>query len=425
MRQLTLFTLLIFSISSFAQETVTFERTKKTEQLFDESNPLSLISILQQNAHYLDYYDLIGMDLEVYKSLSIEEKQSTLKFLGSYSDIPLVDDFGDLVIISLPDGTQSYAYPEPDSLLIDLFGVDKIVFTLNEGLEEPMKRLNKMHLWKQYSSGMHRVLTLDAKAFMRFDGINIVMPLSKKETKMLAGKSKSATLWSTMRDSSLHQMKWFQNRLTNGIYQESSGYAASYVQSFFPYEWTFNFRPNDTWRNSMDEFSYGADFDYNRVHSFSFNLSDSIRDLLIDPTGVKKKFDESHYILTQDMVPLVDEYGDELIKLDELGNYELVYSEPHAEYFFLDYKPVILIANQVECDSTMNCRIIPHQLLFCLNDGGDKPELVSSLSLHFEKDQIDRSYLKPFVSDFKPEEIWSTPEFSWMKEMINNKKFRE
>ena len=35
--------------------------------------------------------------------------------LGPVSDIPLVDDFGDNIILDLPDGTQSFKYEDPDT----------------------------------------------------------------------------------------------------------------------------------------------------------------------------------------------------------------------------------------------------------------------------------------------------------------------
>lgn len=427
MRNLTLVILVFISLISFSQQTVTFERNKKTERLFDESNPLSLMSLLQQNAMHLHHYDLQGMDAEVYNGLSDQEKESTFKFSGPISDIPIYDEFGEPLIITSDDYSyQSFAYPMPDSMFIDLFGIDKMVFTLHDGEQEPMKRLNKLHLWKQYESGMQRVLTIDAAAFMRFEGAQFLVPLDGNQTEKLVGKSDNPTLWSTMRDSSLNQLKWFQERSDNGVFLEEFGYAANSVQTYFPHAWSVFYNTGLSAQDEMrEEPFFHPDFDYSRHFPFSSTLADSVNSFLLDPKDLTKKFDGVHSIQTQSGIPLVDEFGDEIVALDENGDYQYVYSEPENEYFFIDYSPTILITKRVECDSALICYIKPSSLLFCLNTGNEKPELVSQLTLDFENDYVDRSYLKPFLTDFKVEELWSSPEFAYLKSMINNKKYRK
>lgn len=428
MKPFALFSFLLISLSTFAQEHVIFERNEKTEQLFDESNPLSFISILQQNADFFQHYEIHGMDSKVYENLSSSETKSTFVYIGKMSDVPLVDEYGESVILILPDGTQSYVYPAPDSFFIDLYEIDRIEFTLFDGDEEPMQRLNELRLWKEYSSGMQRVLTLDAKVFMKFNGISFILPVSENLTQKLTAKSDDATLWSTIRDSSLHQMKWFEDRMTNGVFNESDGYASNYVQSYFPSLWLLDYRSDNTWLQGLDlEPHFSPYYEYERVHPFSFEFSHSVLNSEIDAATIQKKFNAAHSILTQSDYELVDEYGDPLIQLNDDGTEEFVYEAPKEEYFFLDYEPTIFVSKQVVCDSSMNCSIIPKMLLFCLKSENEntKPEIISNLTMDFENDWVDRSYLEPFLRDFQTKDLWSTPEFSFIKSIINNKKYRK
>lgn len=424
MKNLALITLLFTSLTSFSQQTVTFERTKKTERLFDENNPLSFMSLLQQNATNLNYFYIQGMDAEVYTALTDQEKKSTFKYVGPQSDIPFVDEFGEPMIVTVDDSYQAFLYPSPDSMFIDLYGIDKIVFTLHDGDDEPMKRLNKLHLWKRYESGMQRVLTLDAAAFMRFDGAQVLVTLNEDQTKKLAGKSDQATLWSTMREESLKQLKWFYERSDNGVFQEERGYAANSVQTYFPFAWGVFYSVDFSNRDETgEEPFFRPDFDFSLKYPFSNDLGESVNNSSTGREELEKKFDGVHFIKAQEMTPLVDEYGDVLMAPDANGDYQTVYLEPRNEYFFFDYNPIIMMTKSVKCDSEMNCFITPTSLLFCLNTGNEKPELVSQLTLDFENDQVDRSYLNPFLADFKAEELWSSPELAHLKSMINKKKY--
>ena len=371
MRQLALLAFFLFSLTLTAQEIVTIERNKTTEQLFDENNPLSFLSILQQNSRCLSYYSFEGIDSSTYNRLTELEKESTFKFLGPQSYNPVLDEYGDPLIVQSKYGDYlEYVYPDRDSTFIDLYNIDKIEFTLHEGKTEPMKRLDKLHLWKQYESGMKRVLTIDAAAFMSFDGLSVAEQLSENQTNTLTGPSENPTLWSIMRDSSIQQMKGFQGQLINGVFEERMTHAGNNLQSYFPYLWSLNYNPCPTssyYKNEDPD--YGSYFDFDRIYPVSLDLASSVSNYQKDAESLKEKFDSVHYLLTQNMVPLTDEYGDPLTKMIEHGSYEYIYPEPTEEYFFLDYDPVIIITKQVICDSAMNCQITPYELLFCLKNG--------------------------------------------------------
>ena len=70
---LSLFLLLLVP-TSWSQGLVIVDRDKKTERLFDQNNPRSLISLLKLNAGMLGAYDLVGADLSFYSQLDTTSK---------------------------------------------------------------------------------------------------------------------------------------------------------------------------------------------------------------------------------------------------------------------------------------------------------------------------------------------------------------
>jgi len=70
---LSLFLLLLVP-TSWSQGLVIVDRDKKTERLFDQNNPRSLISLLKLNAGTLGAYDLVGADLSFYSQLDATSK---------------------------------------------------------------------------------------------------------------------------------------------------------------------------------------------------------------------------------------------------------------------------------------------------------------------------------------------------------------
>ena len=414
--------------AAVAQQQVVFDRNKKTEVLFDESNPHALVSILQQNAEVLKHYNLKGMDSEVYAGLSDAEKALTYEFRGPQSDIPLLDEKGKPMILTLPDGSQEFLYPQRDSMFIDLHGIDRIVFTLNAGNESPYERLKELQLWKNYGSSMYRVLSIDAPLFMQFEGLNLILPMSEHQQDKIMGKHGEPSLWAIMRDTSLQQMKGYQLRLTDGVFEERLESASTAVLSHL-YWWRTGFMPVDRLRKHVEQGrfdldpEFGSYFDYNRTVPFSSGLIDSVRSYQITLDALKERFDETHYILTQDMIPLINDYGEEILVRDEDGIYRNVYPEPKEEYFFFDYAPTIMVAKQVRYESPSKYQLVPTHLLFCLENGTGKPSLISVMSLDFDKDDVDRTFLKPYVADLTPENLWNLPTFIQLKTLINNKKY--
>jgi len=56
-------------------------------------------------------------DLNYFTDIQYREQMTFfLGLLGPASDIPLTDEYGDPIIVTLPDGTEYYQYPPPDTL---------------------------------------------------------------------------------------------------------------------------------------------------------------------------------------------------------------------------------------------------------------------------------------------------------------------
>lgn len=416
----------MFALTSIAQEVVIFERNDKTEHLFDERNPLSLLSILQQNASYFNYYDIEGIDPKVFADIPKQERDDALKFVGPQSDLPLVDEYGEYATHSFPDGTISYVYPAPDSMFIDLENIDKIVFTLHDGQEEPMQRLNKLQIWKNYSTGMHLTLSIDASKFMTFEGIHFFLPLDEEATSKLVGNPYTKSLWNALRDSSLSEMKRFENGLDDdGVFFEKNRYVNCSYQQFFMRHWYIDFRLNKNWKESVEpEPYYFERFDYEDLFPFSSELTTMTKHYSQDSIEVASYFDRQHYILAQSDVPLVDEYGEYMMKFDEDGMPVYVYETPRKEYFFLDYSPTVFLSKQVIKDKNGQLMLTPNRFFFCAQKGENMPEIASILSIDLD-DNPRLNFLKPFLTEYQPQEFWSISEITEIKSMINNKNFRK
>ncbi len=419
----TTFCLLIFV--AHAQEKVVIERNCRTNILFDENDPLSLISILDLNAFFLDSYHLRGIDESDYLQLTSEEKTGLLKFIGRDFMRIVLDENGEEVIEEWEDGMLAYVYEERDSLFIDLNGLSRMEFTLRAGNESSYERIEELHLWKRYANGTFRVLSIDARSFMSFHDANFILPVDKKWTKTILGNGKAPSFWSVLRDSSLQQLARCQRDSENGVY---TGFDRNSFQEIFPYPYSLGLlaEPEISYTRIIgeEENYFSAYFDYHNL-PFSLNLIDSITNYTIDNTEYFKHFDNVHKIMIQDRIPLYDadpdspNFGSDVLHENDDGTFGYVYPEPEEEYFFVDYQPTIFVVKHIECDSLNSCKAVPDLLIFCISDGFKTPEIVSIFNIQSNGMGEGNSFFKDIAPEFPDDSIWDLKQFKRLKKIIN------
>ena len=108
---------LMLTFLTMAQDAIVIDNTKEHKSLFDSSDPLSFVSMLQSNVYYLGYMEIEGMTNEVYESLSKSDKEQVSQFIGQPGSTPLTDEdskssrFGKPLIVEDPvSGQQSFVY---------------------------------------------------------------------------------------------------------------------------------------------------------------------------------------------------------------------------------------------------------------------------------------------------------------------------
>ncbi|MDG1427837.1 MAG: hypothetical protein P8P87_03050 [Crocinitomicaceae bacterium] len=415
---------LLFTISTaWSQELVIIDKNKTTKLLFDQSNPRSCMSLLKLNAGTLGAYEIEGADLNFYNQLDDSLSSLFLRYEGPMQDVPLVDEFGNNKIETLPDGSQSFVYAPADSAFICFEDIDRLVFILKAGDGKPYDRINQLQLWKKFNGELQRVMTIDAQHLMTFEDVNIVAPLSMQDYDHVMGADLKPSLWKTMRDSTLIQLEWYQDRSENGVFR---GYTGNSVHTVFPSSWTNYYMGSSRYLDSMYQAEsdfFHAYFDYDNIYPFSRSFADSISYNLVDHNEILKHFNDVHSIKVQGDIPLIDPYGDNIVRENEYGEIEFVYEPPTTDYFFLDYEPTIFLSRQIIQDSAKQWVTTPTSLIFCLPNKEGKPRLVSTFQFDFDDTYVPRSYLRQYVDNFENEAIWQLPEFFELREIINDKKF--
>ena len=429
----TLFILL--SGTLLAQGRVVIDRDAKTEQIFDESQPYSLLSLLKLNAWYYGFDDLKGVDIAVYNGLQPDEKAQFLCYKGPEKDVPLLDedpnspDFGKELIREMPDGLLYFVYPDRDSVLIQISGVDRIVFTVNEGSGSVYERLNQIQLWKQFSTGMHCVLQMNAARIMSFHEMNAFERLSPEWTEKIMGTKEQPSLWTVLRDTTLANYAHYKAQSVDSIYD---GWMMNNAHDLFPSPLSASFLtpPFFYLHTSAEQFDQTLNpyYDWNAIFPVSFQLLEEIWDYSTIPNAHFHYFDSVYYLYEQSSIPLVDEdpdspnYGmEKLVEID--GLYYYLYGAPEIKYFFADYEPVIFVSKQIRCDSLNNCQLVPTNLIFCIDLGEDRMEIVSLFSLDLDDPTKGRAHFKRYLEGFPVENLWSKKEFVSLKALINSKKY--
>lgn len=407
-----LFFALFLSSGIFAQKIIVIDKNKNNTALFDVNDPFSLISILSANNDYLGYYNIKGMGYAVASRLTSKELKDIVKYTGQPGTLPIIDEdpnssnYGDYMIVTLPDGSESYVYDAPDTVYISFKGITRITFEILESdlptTGNIMESLDKIKLWRKFDSvpGIQNVLTLNAKELMTMQGLKLIHKVDEAQTKQWTDKTDSNSLWIELKTAIL------ERELLHGTINVDT---YDGMESFFPETYyalrSLNFESTELIKRSKREERYSMFYDYKyneKLLPFTCEY-DSIRN---EKAAFHALFDSCYYDFYYSDMPLIDNdpnsenFGYEIITIDENGLRSYVYPEPEIFYNWIDYSDIVIYMSQVfyeDENGVMRTKI--GMLYFAKDNGADKPALVAYMKIGSQLEHHLKDYQSKSITD--------------------------
>ena len=206
-KYILIFTLLITGIS-YGQTVRVIDKSEKSAVLFDGDNPRSLVSIVQENALYLENYYKTGIAPSDLKKMDYHQKSTLISFIGEPGNTPILEDdpespnFGEPKIVEFPDGTLAYVYPAPDTMFIGLKGTDRLVLEIDEDQKDFFKSIESITFCRIVSGEYVPTLRVEGGALLNLQGYGFFDEIAASIRKQLISK-KENSYWSLLRDTAM------------------------------------------------------------------------------------------------------------------------------------------------------------------------------------------------------------------------------
>jgi hypothetical protein len=415
-----------------SQNQFTIENNAKNAAVFDTDNPNSFMSFLKFNSGYLSEFDTRGISEETLYSLSTEDKESLVMYIGSPGVRPLIDDdpnssnFGENLVTIDENGFEAYVYDAPDTLWTDYNGISQITFDYADGKGSVWDRIDRVTFSKKYNNKLCKVLSLSRKGFLSFDGFSYLYPLKTDINKVLTDSSNPDSFWSVLRNESMTNYELKKkgqsvvSRKFNMYMFPGDGLRIGYYNyEYGPIYWYIN--------GGTRKFSAFEDGIYlSEQKPFSLNLA---AELDRDSTAREENhllFDNVYMLYLSGSVPLIEEdpnspdFGENLIKTNALGEQEFVYDEPMPTYYWIDYSDVVIYASQNFHTEKESGVIKPYMKdLYFTKEIEGQHQLVSHIEYSEEVDKYFESHLPPRLQDFEWYQIFKTASKDKEKHSIN------
>lgn len=399
------------STISFSQSIVVIDKNKVTESLFDDTKPLSFISMLKSGLYNLGSFVLEGMDDALLNSLSKEEKDETLKFAPMFQDYEIDENGEQLTVFNSETGMYDFVFIPPDTTYASLDNIERIVFNIGDGNLLKVSRIESVEFWKRYGGKLYKVLSLDP-TILELQGFKTIRPVQDDIQSQWLDKMDPKSLWNQMREASLKVKSNFDEGIVD---IEEKGF----VMDFFPYNPDFPFdaysggTPVLVEDQIINESNYLVvlNQDFNTNLPFQFSYGDSLSSQLNYHEKLKREFDELNFIQLDSEYPLIDMDPDSPNFLNELmienseGIMEYVYPDPVIVYVWCDYNDIQLYAVEefVFDGRTDEMRTKIVGLCLAKKSMNGKPEIVSSTKV---EGQI-ASFFEDYPSDKLDELDWN------------------
>lgn len=376
----TLFVLFI-SVVSFSQSIIVIDKNKTTAPLFDDAQPFSFIAMLKSGLYHLGNFDLMGMSDSLVNTLSVEEKNKTLKFAKMFQDYEFDENGEQKTVFNPETGMYDFVFIPPDTVYASLDNIERIVLNISEDNAEK----KTIEFWKRYGGKLQRVLTLNADV-LELQGFKTIRPVKDEKQSFWLNKNDPKSLWNQMRDASLKLKSDFEEGIVDTA---ENGFLMEFFprSSIIPLTAYFGGIPSIVESQYVNEVNYLVvlNEDYNARLPFQFTYGDSLNASPDYNAKLEKEFNKVVTINLLSDYPLLDmdpdspNFGNELIITHPDGTMEYVYPDPILSYLWCDYDNTELyeVEEFVFNENTDEMRTKMVGLCFVKKSSNGKQEIVS------------------------------------------------
>lgn len=402
--------ILFLSTYSFSQTIVVIDKNKDTAPLFDDVEPLSLISMLKSGLYHLGNFDLIGMNDSLVNTLTIQEKSKILKFAQMYHDYEYDENGEQRTVFNQETGMYDYVFIPPDTIYASLDNIERIVLNLSGGGLSKIHYIESIEFWKKYGGKLHKVLSLNP-AILDLQGFKTIRPVAEEIQSFWLNKDDPKSLWNQMKEASLKVKRDYEA----GVLSEEN----EFLMEFFPYHSDFPFdayiggapRLVEEQVNSELNYLVVLNQDFNAKLPFQFSYGDSLNFQLDYNKKLESKFEEVVSISLISDEPILDmdpdspNYLSELIIAQPDGTMEFVFPDPIIIYLWCDYNDIELFAVEefVFDGNTDEMRTKIVGLCFTEKSTTGKPEIIS----YIQTDGKYSSFFENYPSEKLNELEWN------------------
>lgn len=418
---------LLIAFHGYSQKVVVIEKSAKTQELFDDCKPFSLLSILKSNLGILGYYDLKGISDERVKELRAkDEAVNLLRFVFPvYSEVPLVAANGEDSLRYNAEGDYyEFVYPSPDTIYGDLSNISTVVLEYKQSKNDLFSEISRISFFKKYDSSKKLELGLSIDGdILHLDALNKIVKVQTDVNSVWTDPKNDESVWSLLRDSALVQYEDQKAKY------EKFGTVYNGKHAFIPTKeelyWSGISSRNS---NRVMEMSYEDSFnsfceDYNHVEELPFSPLFNLRaekEQFLDKFCAK--MDTCFYILEEFNEPLIDEdpdsprYGLEKISYDEEGKVLYWYEPSESHFFWVDYtEPETFLTIDYKYDSVTNRTTSQMERIYFTKQMDGITFLISYADIN------EHPHLISLMPEFKTEKV---EEYDWAQIILNSDKCR-
>ena len=127
----------------------------KTISIFNHSDQLSFVSLLKDNEWELNEFGVKGISPTEIAKIPEQLNHSIDTIIGAPGTAPLIDNnpnspnYGQELVVHLPDGSIGFVYKAPDTFYVDLLNLSSIAFFWNDNNVPSLYNIDSIQFYKK------------------------------------------------------------------------------------------------------------------------------------------------------------------------------------------------------------------------------------------------------------------------------------
>lgn len=384
--KLTLALFLLYGVM-FAQNLVVIDKTEENEQFFERGTPGSLLDLIFSESSYFTKFYKQGISEKDFNFLPDSEKEKFKLHIGRPGTTPLINEhpehpgFGEPVIDTLPDGTMTFVYNAPDTVLISDADISRIIFEFGDGELIEEDAIVRITLCRLFQGKYMTVLTLGGLDLLSLRNFEYFTKMEQSDVDELMGDNQ---------DSYKKVIK--KDYLNGPSWHEKYKFITDY-DYFLPMN-----EPLVTAKGEI--LSVEASYRLNLLNMEAPSTVDSLN----------KYFGEIEYEWLPGTIPKIVEdpadpnFGEPIIIIDSAGKESFVFDPPIISFNWLDYDPIVYVKASYNSIDDVKTSSNVEMLYFTLDYKGE--ELV--VAKHRIGPYLNEKYFDSY-----------SPEFNWTNWRLN------